>query len=228
MLKHEKIFKEIAKDFSKNKEISGILLMDSVACGCASENSDLDIMVLGNENKFEVKYIDNIMVEIIYSNNLLEGKLKMNYIKYLRDKVGHDAINLTGVNVLIINDKNEILLQKRGTYPFKWGLIGGITELGESLEETAIREAKEETGLDIKDLSLFGTTSGKGCYMHLPNGDEAYFITIGYIAKNFSGELEIDDLETKELKFFQYEDLPDNIPNSHRMFLDKYYINATI
>lgn len=67
LLKHEKIFKEIAKDFSKNKEISGVLLMGSVACGCAFENSDLDIMILCNENKFEVKYIDNIMVEIIYT-----------------------------------------------------------------------------------------------------------------------------------------------------------------
>ena len=147
----------------------------------------------------------------------------MNYVKYLRDRIGHDVVNFTGVNVLIINESNQILLQKRGTYPFKWGLIGGITELGESLEETAIRETKEETGLDIKDLSLLGTTSGENCYIHFPNGDKAYFITIGYITKSFSGELRIDDLETKELRFFSYEDLPENIPNSHRIFLDKYF-----
>src|SRR3712207_9202438 len=94
---------------------------------------------------------------------------KMDYVKYLRNKIGHDVINLTGVNVLIINENNQVLLQKRGTYPFKWGLIGGITELGESLEETAIRESKEETGLDIKDLHLLGTTSGENCYIHFPN-----------------------------------------------------------
>jgi len=64
----------------------------------------------------------------------------MNYVKYLRDRIGHDVVNFMGVNVLIINESNQILLQKRGTYPFKWGLIGGITELGESLEETAISE----------------------------------------------------------------------------------------
>ncbi len=50
----------------------------------------------------------------------------MDYIKYIREKVGHQEINLTGVNVLIINEKEEILLQKRGTdrrgYRF-----GGIT-----------------------------------------------------------------------------------------------------
>ncbi|HCW05198.1 MAG TPA: DNA mismatch repair protein MutT, partial [Clostridium sp.] len=56
----------------------------------------------------------------------------MDYVKYIRDRVGHDPINLTGVNVLIINENNEVLLQKRGTFPFGWGLIGGITDLGES------------------------------------------------------------------------------------------------
>lgn len=149
----------------------------------------------------------------------------MDYVEYIRDRVGHDVINLTGVNVLVINKDNEILLQRRGTFPYKWGLVGGITELGESLEETAIRETKEETGLDIRELSLLGTTSGKQCYIDFPNGDKAYFITVGYCTKSFSGVLKIDDLETKELKFFSYEELPDNIPNSHKIMLDKYYNN---
>lgn len=148
----------------------------------------------------------------------------MDYVKYIRDRVGHDPINLTGVNVLIINKDNKVLLQRRGTFPYKWGLVGGITELGEALEDTAIREVKEESGLDIKDLNLLGTTSGENCYIDFPNGDKAYFLTVGYFTKNFSGTLKIDDLETKELKFFSYEELPDNIPNSHRIMLNKYYL----
>ncbi|ERI93692.1 ADP-ribose pyrophosphatase family protein [Clostridiales bacterium oral taxon 876 str. F0540] len=148
---------------------------------------------------------------------------EVNYVKYIRDRVGHDPINLTGVNMLIINENNQVLLQKRGTFPFKWGLIGGITELGESLEQTAVREAKEETGLNIKELTLLGTTSGEKCYMEHPNGDKVYFITVGYFTRNFKGVLKIDNFETKELKFFTYEELPDNIPNSHRIMIDKYY-----
>ncbi|SHH37252.1 ADP-ribose pyrophosphatase YjhB, NUDIX family [Clostridium collagenovorans DSM 3089] len=150
----------------------------------------------------------------------------MDYVKYIRDKVGHSAINLTGVNVLIMNECNEILLQKRGTFPLKWGLIGGITELGESLEDTAVREAKEETGLDIKELILLGTTSGKDCFIKFPHGDEAYFITVGYVTKKYSGELLVDGIETKELKFFSYDDLPNNIPKSHLKFIEKYYAQS--
>jgi hypothetical protein len=36
--------------------------------------------------------------------------------------------------------------------------------------------------------------------------------------------IKIDNIETKELKFFSYEELPENIPNSHRKMLDKYYM----
>jgi ADP-ribose pyrophosphatase YjhB (NUDIX family) len=147
----------------------------------------------------------------------------MDYVKYIRDRVGHDAINLTGVNVLIINKNNEVLLQKRGTFPYKWGLIGGITELGEALEDTAIREAKEETNLTIQNLTYIGTTSGKDCFIDFPNGDKAYFITIGYYTKSYKGNLKIDNIETKELRFFNYEELPDNIPKTHRIMLEKYY-----
>ena len=120
-------------------------------------------------------------------------------------------------------ENNEILLQKRGTFPYKWGLIGGITELGESLENTAVREAKEETGLDIKELNLLGTTSGEDCFIEFPHGDKAFFITIGYVCKNYSGELNIDNFETKDLCFFSYDELPDNIPRSHKVFIDQYY-----
>ncbi|SHJ90781.1 ADP-ribose pyrophosphatase YjhB, NUDIX family [Hathewaya proteolytica DSM 3090] len=147
----------------------------------------------------------------------------MDYVKYIREKVGHEPINLTGVNVLIINENNELLLQNRGTFPKVWGLVGGVTELGESLEETAKREAKEETGLHIEEVSLLGTTSGKKCFMKFPHGDEAYFITIGYIVKKYSGELLVDGVETKELRFFSYENLPNNIPKSHMEFIEKYY-----
>ena len=58
------------------------------------------------------------------------------------------------VRLLIFNSKGEVILFKSHKWPDQYVLSGGHVELGESLEETAIREAKEETGLDIHDLEF--------------------------------------------------------------------------
>lgn len=65
MKKHENILQDLSKELLARGDLHGILLMGSVACGCSTDCSDLDIMVLCDENKFEVRYIDNVMVEII-------------------------------------------------------------------------------------------------------------------------------------------------------------------
>lgn len=98
-----------------------------------------------------------------------------------------------------------------------------ITDLGEALEQTAIREAKEETGLDISNLRLLGTTSGEDCYIEFPNEDKAYFISICFFTNTFTGDLVVDNIETRELCFFSYNELPTNIPKTHRAMIDKYF-----
>ena len=65
------------------------------------------------------------------------------YIKYIREKVGHNCIFLNFVGACIRNEKNEILLQNRGDGR-GWGFLGGAIELGESFEEAVKREVKEE------------------------------------------------------------------------------------
>ncbi|HTX89636.1 MAG TPA: NUDIX domain-containing protein, partial [Anaerolineales bacterium] len=56
------------------------------------------------------------------------------------------------VGVFIFNSKGELLLLQSHKWPGKYVVPGGHVELGESVEQTAIREAKEETGLDVRDL----------------------------------------------------------------------------
>jgi len=96
----------------------------------------------------------------------------MEYFKYLRQYVGHRPIILPGSVVIIANEENEILLQKR--HNGNWGLPGGLMDLGEIFEEVAKREVFEETGLVVENLKLLNVHSGSNYYLKVPNGDELF------------------------------------------------------
>lgn len=135
------------------------------------------------------------------------------YIKWIRSKVGHDTIILNFSAVIITNEKGEILLQKRGEKEDIWGLPGGAVEIGESIEEAAIREVKEETGFDIKVDYLIGVYSKY--FTEYPNGDVAQSICNSFKGTITGGQLSIDNNETIDLQYFN----KDNIPN---LFVKQY------
>lgn len=60
---------------------------------------------------------------------------------------------------IIISIRGKIVLIERANPPYGWALPGGFVDYGESFESAAIREAKEETGLDVKNLRQFRTYS---------------------------------------------------------------------
>ena len=131
------------------------------------------------------------------------------YIKYIREKVGHDRVILVGAGIYVYKD-GKVLLQRRKDNQM-WGSNGGAVDIGERVEDTAIRELYEEAGLIAHDLELLGVFSGENMFFTYPNGDEAYIISIAYICRNFSGELLPDPDEVTELKWFDIDDLPENI-----------------
>lgn len=81
----------------------------------------------------------------------------MDYVKELRKLVGTRPLILPGSVVIMLNNDNQILLQHR--HDGGWGVPGGLMELGESLEDTARREVKEETGLTVGSLKLLDVFS---------------------------------------------------------------------
>lgn len=112
---------------------------------------------------------------------------------------------ISAVGVVIINDKNEILLQKRSktkrVNPSKWGICGGKADLGETTEETGIRETFEEIGVmlnkdELEFLSM--TTVGK---IHF---------TVYYVRKNVDiNDCKLQQEEVEEVKYFKLEELQD-------------------
>lgn len=137
----------------------------------------------------------------------------MDYIGELRKFVGKIPLIMVGANVIILNDRNEILLHHRTDRDW-WGLPGGAMELGESLEETARRETLEEVNLRCGKLELFNIYSGKSQYYKYPDGNEVYNVTATYICKDYTGILEVEKTEGRDAKFYNVNSLPNNISST--------------
>lgn len=146
----------------------------------------------------------------------------MNYVEGLREIVGHRPLILVGSVTVVLDDKKRLLLQQRKTPYGVWGLPGGLMELGESTEDTARREVKEETGLTIGKLNLVDIFSGKDNYLKVANGDEFYAVTALYYTDEVYGEMIIDEKESLGYEFFEMDKLPENIVKSHRRMLNRF------
>ncbi|MGM0641588.1 MAG: NUDIX hydrolase [Thermotogota bacterium] len=151
----------------------------------------------------------------------------MGYIFDLRKHIGSKPIIMVGAGVVILDDKNRILLQRRKDNN-SWSLIGGSMEPGETFEETAIREAKEEAGIDINSLKPIKVFSGKEMHHKYPNGDEVYNVASIFLVTSYTGEIIVNDHESHEHKFFDIKEIPSklNPPDAIMIKYIKENLNA--
>ena len=140
-----------------------------------------------------------------------------NYIQWIRSKVGHEKILLVHAGGCILNENGEILLQRRGDCNM-WGLPGGTVELGETPQMAAIREVKEETGLDVEVGELIGIYTDFNVVC--PNGDQFQSILIAYELSIVGGELFCDKEETLELNWFELKKAPELFCKQHQDILN--------
>ena len=122
---------------------------------------------------------------------------------------------LPTVDIIIEIEPNGIVLIKRKNPPYGWAIPGGFVDYGESLEEAAVREAKEETNLDVKLVKQFHTYSD-------PKRDPRHHsISTVYIAKGKGIPKAKDD--ALEIGIFDKSNLPDEIAFDHRSILKDYF-----
>jgi 8-oxo-dGTP pyrophosphatase MutT (NUDIX family) len=130
-------------------------------------------------------------------------KTKMDYIRRIREKLGHQPIPLIGATVLVFDKQNRLLMQKRSENG-KWGVPGGYMDLGEKIEDAARRETPEETGMKIGSLSWMDIYSGPELFYKYGNGDQVYIITSVYTAREYSVERNGFNEEVQEIGFFPW------------------------
>ena len=119
------------------------------------------------------------------------------------------------VDIIIETAPNRIVLIKRKNPPYGWAIPGGFVDYGESLEDAAVREAKEETNLDVKLIKQFHTYSD-------PKRDPRHHsISTVYIAKAKGVPKAKDD--ALEIGIFDESNLPDDLAFDHRLILKDYF-----
>lgn len=135
--------------------------------------------------------------------------------------VGPETKLRLGVGVVIRDQTNRLLLERRSDCGW-WGLPGGSLEVGESVTQTAVREVKEETGLEIQIIRLIGVYSHphERIVTYPDTKDGLHLIDVVVEGKVMSGELTCSD-ESFELRFFSPDTLPaELIPPSRQPVRD--------
>ena len=119
------------------------------------------------------------------------------------------------VDIIIEIESKGIVLIKRKNPPYGWAIPGGFVDYGESLEEAAVREAREETNLEVKLIRQLHTYSD-------PRRDPRHHsISTVYIAKG-KGKPQAKD-DAVEIGIFNELSLPDEIAFDHRNILTDYF-----
>lgn len=117
------------------------------------------------------------------------------------------------VDIIIELDSGIILIERRNE-PFGWALPGGFVDYGESLEDAAIREAREETSLEITDLRLLG------CYSNPSRDTRMHTISTVYIAKGVGTPYPADD--AINLKIYRLDSIPKELCFDHAAIIADY------
>jgi 8-oxo-dGTP diphosphatase len=116
--------------------------------------------------------------------------------------------------------ENRILLVKRDTVPFKgyWALPGGRMDPGEVIEQTVIREVKEETGLDAAIVRRVGEYRERGIKDDI---DYEYYPTC-FVVRVVGGEIKRQESEIQEIALFSLDALPRPLAFEHDLMIKDY------
>ena len=124
-----------------------------------------------------------------------------------------------GVGVLILNPPDQVLLtlRKRAPEAGCWSIVGGKVDFLETLNQCAIREAREEAGVEVELLRLLCVTD------HVLPSEGQHWVAPAYLGRIVKGEVHNCEPEkTQEVKWFPLAEVPKNLTMTARNAISAY------
>lgn len=131
------------------------------------------------------------------------------YMRGLRDKIGHDLVLVPMVSALVFDSQKRVLLV-RHTASELWNTPGGMPRPFETPADSVVRTTFEETGLLIEPLRIIGIFGGMECSVTYRDGDQLAFVATAFEARILSGTQRTDDehFMTRHVAASEVPDLP--------------------
>ena len=146
------------------------------------EISDLSVQILSNLTDEPIEKISNL---------------------FTQERDGYQTPKVD-IRAVVFNELGEILMVKEKV-DCCWSLPGGWADVGYSPSEVAVKEVREETGLEVKTVRLLAVMDKKN-HSHPPEGWYVYKIFI--LCEKIGGSILSDTVETSDIQYFSLENLP--------------------
>ncbi|WP_182112272.1 MULTISPECIES: NUDIX domain-containing protein [unclassified Actinotalea] len=140
------------------------------------------------------------------------------FVADLRARIGTDMLWLPGVSGVVVDERGHLLLGRRADTG-AWAVVSGILEPGEEPGVAIVREAREETGVDVEVVALTAVSVSER--VRYPNGDEAQYLDTCFWCRPVAGEAHVADDESLEVGWFAPGALPEPLTPSSRERIDR-------